>query len=102
MNERLSRLNRVYSVLARVSEVIVHFHDRMQLMQEICRIVVQEGGYAMAWIGFEDPETHRIKGVVASGAVDDFFVNVRMSSEDITNGQGPTVTTLRKGKYMYL
>ncbi len=97
-NERkILRLNRVYSVLARVSEVIVRFHDRMQLMQEICRIAVQEGGYAMAWIGFEDPATHRIKDVVASGALDDFFVNARISSEDITNGQGPTVYTLRKG-----
>jgi PAS domain S-box-containing protein len=99
-NERkIVRLNRVYSVLARASEVIVRFHDRMQLLQEMCRIAVQEGGYAMTWIGFEDPETHRIKGVVASGAVDDFFVNVRMSSENIANGQGPTVTTLRKRKY---
>jgi len=97
---KITRLNRVYSVLSRVNEAIVHFHKPMQLMQEVCKIVVQEGGYAMAWIGFEDPETHRIKGVVASGAVDDFFVNVRMSSEDIISGQGPTVTALRKGKYI--
>jgi PAS domain S-box-containing protein len=72
----------------------------MELMQEVCKIAVQEGGYSMAWTGFEDPETHRIKGVVASGAVDDFFVNVRMASEDIANGQGLTVTALRKGKYV--
>jgi PAS domain S-box-containing protein len=95
---RITRLNRVYSVLARVSEATVHLHNRMQLMQEVCKIVIQEGGYAMAWIGFEDPETHRIKGAVASGAVDDFFVNVRMSAENTTNGQGPTVTAIRKGK----
>jgi PAS domain S-box-containing protein len=99
-NERkIIRLNRVYSVLARVSEVIVHVHDRMQLMKEICKIAVQEGGYALTWIGFDDPETHRIRGVIASGALDDFFVDMRMSSEDITNGQGPTVTTLRKRTY---
>ena len=97
---KITRLNRVYSVLSRVNEAIVHFHKPMQLMQEACKIVVQEGGYAMAWIGFENPETHRIKGVVASGAVDDFFVNVRMSSEDIMSGQGPTVTAIRKGRYI--
>ncbi len=60
--QKILRLNRVYSVLARVSEVIVRFHNRMQLMQEVCKIAIQEGGYAMVWIGFEDPETHRIKG----------------------------------------
>ena len=97
---KITRLNRVYSVLSRVNEAVVHLHKPMQLMQEICKIVVQEGGYAMAWIGFENPDTHRIKGVVASGAVDDFFVDVRMSSEDTLSGQGPTVTALRKGKYI--
>ena len=96
--QKMMRLNRVYSVLTRVSEAIVHIQNRMQLMQEVCKIAIQEGGYAMVWIGFEDPETHRIKGAVASGAVDDFFVNVRMSAEDLSNGQGPTVTALRKGK----
>ena len=98
--QKMMRLNRVYSVPARVSEAIVHVHNRMQLMQEVCRIAIQEGGYAMVWIGFEDPENHRIKGAVASGAVDDFFVNVRMSAEDLSNGQGPTVAALRKGKHI--
>ncbi len=99
-NERkILRLNRVYSVLTRVNEAVVHFHDRMQLMQEICKIAVQEGGYAMAWIGFEDPKTSRIKSAVASGAVNDFFVYDRMSSDDTTRGQGLTVTALRKKKY---
>ncbi|MFA5347171.1 MAG: PAS domain S-box protein [Methanoregula sp.] len=97
---KITRLNRVYSVLSRVNEAVVHLHKPMQLMQEICKTVVQEGGYAMAWIGFENPDTHRIKGVVASGAVDDFFVDVRMSSEDTISGQGPTVAALRKGKYI--
>jgi PAS domain-containing protein/ActR/RegA family two-component response regulator len=97
---KITRLNRVYSVLTRVSDATVRFHTRMQLMQEVCKIAVQEGGYSMAWTGFEDPETHKIKGVVASGAVDDFFVNVRMSSEDITTGQGLTVSALRTGKYI--
>ena len=61
--------------------------------------MVKEGGFSMAWIGFEDPDTHRIYRVTASGIVDDFFVRVRLSSDDIANGQGPTVTAIRKGKY---
>ena len=38
---KITRLNRVYSVLSRVNEAIVHFHKPMQLMQEACKIVVQ-------------------------------------------------------------
>lgn len=98
--QKITRLNRVYSVQSRIREAIVHFPDRMQLIQEVCRIAVQEGGYPMAWIGLEDHDTHRIKGIVASGAVDDFFIYARMSSEDTSFGVGPTVIAMRKGKYV--
>ena len=96
---KIARLNRIDAILRRINESVVHFHDRMQLMQEVCKIMVQEAGFVMAWVGFEDPDTHRINRVTANGIVDDFFVKVRLSSDDITNGQGPTVTTIRKGKY---
>ncbi len=97
--QKIARLNRIDAVLRRINESVVHIHERMHLMQEVCKIMVKEGGFVLAWIGFEDPDTHRINRVTASGIVDDFFVNVRLSSDDIANGQGPTVTAIRKGKY---
>jgi len=97
--QKIARLNRIDAILRRINESVVHFQDRMQLMQEVCKIMVQEAGFVMAWIGFEDPDTRRINRVTANGIVDDFFVKVRLSSDDIANGQGPTVTAIRKGKY---
>ena len=97
--QKIARLNRIDSTLRRINESVVHIHDQMLLMQEICKIMVQEAGFVMAWIGFEDPITHRINRVTASGVLDDFFVKVRLYSDDIANGQGPTVTAIRKKKY---
>ena len=97
--QKIARLNRVDAILRRINESVVHIHDQMHLMQEVCKIMVKEAGFVLAWAGFEDPDTHRINRVTASGIVDDFFVKVRESSDDITNGQGPTVTAIRKGKY---
>jgi PAS domain S-box-containing protein len=95
----VARLKRIDSILWRISESIVHITDRMNLVQEVCKTMVQEGEFVMAWVGFEDPDTHRINRVVASGIVDDFFVKVRSSSDDTVNGEGPSVSALRKGKY---
>jgi PAS domain S-box-containing protein len=97
--QKIARLNRIDAILRRINEAVVHIHDRMQLMQEVCKIMVKEAGFVMAWVGFEDPDTHRIHHVTASGIVDDFFVKVRLLSDDIANGQGPTVSAIRKGKY---
>ena len=96
---KIARLNRIDAILRRVNEAVIHIHDRSGLAQEVCKIMVQEGGFVMAWIGFEDTKKTRIETVFASGAVDDFFGKIRLLSEDIINGQGPTVTTIRKGKY---
>jgi PAS domain S-box-containing protein len=97
--QKIARLNRIDAILRRINESVVHIHDRMKLMQEVCMIMVKEGGFAMAWVGFEDPDTHQVNQVTASGIVDDFFVRVRLSSYDIATGEGPTVTAIRKGKY---
>ncbi len=97
--QKISRLNRIDAILRRINEAVVHIHNRMQLMQEVCKIMVKEAGFVMAWAGFEDPDTHRMNRVTASGIVDDFFVKVRLSSDDVANGHGPTVTAIRKGKY---
>ncbi len=97
--QKIARLNRIDAILRRINESVVHIHNRMQLMQEVCKIMVKEAGFVMAWVGFEDPDTHRMNRVTASGIVDDFFVKVRLSSDDIANGHGPTVTAIRKGKY---
>jgi PAS domain S-box-containing protein len=96
---KIARLNRIDAILRRINESVVHIHDRMLLMQEVCKIMVKEAGFVMAWVGFEDPDTHRINRVTASGIVDDFFVKVRLSSDDIANGPGPAATAIRKGKY---
>ncbi|MDD1699876.1 MAG: PAS domain S-box protein [Methanoregula sp.] len=97
---KIARLNRIDSVLRRINEAEVDIHDRMQLMQEVCKIMVKEGGFLLAWVGFENPETRRVRSIVASGAVDDFFVMIRTASDDIVNGQGPTVNAIRTGKHI--
>ena len=97
--QKIARLNRIDAILRRINESVVHIHDRMHLMQEVCKIMVKEAGFVLAWVAFEDPGTHRINQVTASGIVDDFFTRVRLSSDDISLGHGPTVTAIRKGKY---
>jgi len=97
---KIARLNRIDSVLRRINEAVVHIHDRMQLMQEVCKIMVKEGGFMMAWVGFENPETHMVRNIVASGSVDDFFVRIRLASDDSVHGQGPTVNAIRMGRHI--
>ncbi|MBI3150489.1 MAG: response regulator [Betaproteobacteria bacterium] len=50
--EHIRRLNRLYLALSETNQSIVHLHDREELFRAICRIAVERGGFALAWIGW--------------------------------------------------
>jgi PAS domain S-box-containing protein len=96
--EKVARMSRLYLVLSRINEAIVRIHDRRMLMEEACKIAVQEGGFIRAWFGFEDPETQHVTAMVACGTLDGFFTNVHESSEPFPEGLGLAITATRQGK----
>jgi diguanylate cyclase (GGDEF)-like protein len=49
--QRIARLNRLYSVLSGINSLIVRATERTTLFDEACRIAVEKGGFAAAWIG---------------------------------------------------
>jgi PAS domain S-box-containing protein len=95
---KIARLNRLYLVLSRINEAIVRIHDRRTLMEEVCKIAVQEGGFIRAWFGFEDPATQQVTAMVASGTLDGFFTNVHESFEPFPKGTGLTISATRRGQ----
>ncbi|MFZ0006320.1 MAG: PAS domain S-box protein, partial [Methanoregula sp.] len=96
---QVATLNRLYSVLSASNKAIVHIHDKKELLTELCRIVVDIGGFAMAWAGIVNEKTHIIEPVSACGHVDHYLDNISISTDDIPRGQGPTGTAFRTGKF---
>lgn len=56
--ERLARLTRARRVMAECSHVLVHAADESGMLKSMCGIVVDSGGYKMAWVGLTtgDPD----------------------------------------------
>jgi diguanylate cyclase (GGDEF)-like protein/PAS domain S-box-containing protein len=50
--ETLRRTLRARTVMAECNHVMVHATDEAGLLQQMCRTVVEAGGYRMAWIGY--------------------------------------------------
>jgi PAS domain S-box-containing protein len=49
--EELAKINRLYSVRSKTNQAIVRIFDEKALFETVCRIAVQSGGLAFAWIG---------------------------------------------------
>jgi PAS domain S-box-containing protein len=100
VEERLRRINRAMTTLTRATEVLIHASDTMQLLDEVCRIVVDVGNYRLAWIGtVRHDESKSIVPIARYGTgvgyVDDAVISW---SEFDPRGLGPTGTAVRARK----
>ena len=69
--ERIRQLNRVYRVHSEIDQAIVREPDVEHLLREACRVAVEAGGFAMAWIGLVEGEPPRLVRKAQAGADDE-------------------------------
>ncbi len=92
------RLNRVYNVLRRTNQMILRVERPQELYEEACRIAVDCGQYAMAWVGEVEETTHLVGPVAWHGNAGRYLDGIRVSMDDVPEGRGPTGTALREGR----
>lgn len=94
----ISRLSKLYAALSHVNQAIVWASTREELFQKICRVLVDQGGFSMAWIGWHDPDTHILKPVADWGDVEGYIRRIKVYADDRPEGRGPSGLAFRSGK----
>ncbi|HKJ82590.1 MAG TPA: PAS domain S-box protein [Mariprofundaceae bacterium] len=62
-----ARMARLYAALGQINQEIVRTSDHDRLLQLVCRILVEYGGFRMAWFGRYDPERRLLMPVAVHG-----------------------------------
>ena len=93
--EELKRVNRALRTISNCNQVLVHATDEASLLHQLCDVIVTDGGYRMAWVGFSDPERNIIRPAAHAGFEDGYLSRVPISLSDETGG--PAVTAIRMG-----
>ena len=83
----LSRLNRIMKTLSSGNEALVRATSETELLNEMCRVIVETGGYRIAWIGVPQLDGEKsVKPVAWAGPAAEYFAR----SPKITWGDSPT------------
>ena len=102
VRERTSELytaNRSLRALTKCNEALVRAKDELTLLNNICNIIVDVGGYRMAWIGYADHDDERtVRPVAQKGYEDGYLEDVKISWADNAMGYGPTGMAIRTKK----
>ncbi len=94
---RLRHVNRLYAVLSAVNRAVTRKMKRLELLNDICRILVEVGQFRMAWFGVPDEEGW-IVPEAEFGDTKGYLTTIRTSVSDIPQGRGPTGTAIRENR----
>jgi PAS domain S-box-containing protein len=92
------QLNRTLVALRHSSYAMIHATDEESYMEDICRIIVDDCGRSMVWIGFTEEKTKKVLPVAYSGFEEDYLRTLNITCDNTEHGQGPTGTVIRTGK----
>jgi len=96
--KQILRLNRLYAILSGVNHAVVRSGDQYSLFQEICRVIVEHGGFQLAWIGLVEAESGIVKPVACNSVIEGCIDNIRVTVREEPEGMGVTGSSIRKGK----
>jgi len=92
----LLRTNRMLGVLSRCNEALIRASEAFEFMDEVCRIIVDDGGYCLAWVGLaEQDEAKTVRPVAQRGFEDGYLASADITWADTKRGRGPTGTAIR-------
>jgi PAS domain S-box-containing protein len=97
--QTLHKLNRSLKALSSCNEVLVRATEEKDLLNEICRMIVEVGKYRLAWVGYaEDNEEKAVRPVAQAGNAENYLESIKITWSDSDLGQGPGGTAIRTGK----
>lgn len=97
--ENLRKVNRALKTLSSGNEVLVRATEELALLQEMCRVVVDVGGYRAAWVGYaQHDDLKSVRPMAQHGIGADHLGRLCYSWADDKFGLGPTGAAIRSGE----
>ena len=94
------RLHRALRLLSTCNQMVVRATDEQELLDHVCQLIVEAGGYPLAWISLAGQDACKSVRIAASYGDKDFHLSkVRFSWDgEQAIGRGPTGSAIRTGR----
>jgi PAS domain S-box-containing protein len=95
----LARLNRTLRTLSSANQALVRATTEPELLRNMCQVLIDVGGYRMAWIGLVEHDPDKSVRIAAVAGHDEGYTQqLSISWADTERGRGPTGTAIRTGE----
>ena len=102
--ETMMRVNRELRAITKCHHTLLRAQDEKTLLDDVCRIICDDAGYRMAWVGFlEHDEKKSVHPVASAGYDAGYVANSNISwSGDTDRGLGPVGQVGRSGNIVQI
>ncbi len=99
MEEALKKVSRALKAITECHQAMMRASREEELLNEVCRIIEEVGGYLMAWVGYAEHDRDKtVRPVAKKGFDADYVRMVKVTWSESATGRGPVGTAIRKGK----
>lgn len=97
--QALLRLNRTLKTLSAGNQLLLHVSNEQQLLQAMCQVLVDTGGYRAAWVGYVQHDAGKtVRPMAQSGFAAGELATLTFSWADKAAGQSPSSGAVRSGR----
>ncbi|HKV81460.1 MAG TPA: PAS domain S-box protein [Candidatus Sulfotelmatobacter sp.] len=99
VNKELRRLNRALRSLSACNQALAQATSEQELLNQICGIIVQVGGYRMAGIAYAQQDQQKTVCPMAHAGYDSGYLEtIELRWSDTPAGRGPIGTSIRENR----
>ncbi len=93
----IKRANKLYNVISETNKFIVRTENIDDLYSELCTILVNDGGFRLAWFGQVDKASQYINLVTMCGYGQDFLAGLKISLDpNSPEGRDPAAVAIKE------
>jgi PAS domain S-box-containing protein len=99
VQEELLQLNRTLNAHSKSSQAMMHSNNELNYIKEVCKIIIEDCGHAMIWVGYAENDRRKsVKPVAHYGFNKGYIDRMNITWDDTVRGRGPTGVAIRTGK----
>jgi PAS domain S-box-containing protein len=97
--EEFIRLNRTLNAHSKSSQAMMHSTNEISYLNEVCKIIIEDCGHSMVWVGYAQNDTEKTVLPVAYYGFDKGYIDqMKITWDDSVYGRGPTGTAIKTGR----
>ncbi len=94
----LGMMNRTLKALSDSNQAMMRMENEKEYLDTICRIIIEDCGHSMVWIGFaENDEAGTVRPIAQAGFEKGFLECLNTACADTEKGRGPVGTVISAG-----